>query len=531
MCIWSDTHLSKTLLQHTLQIFCSTAAIYGCITSKGKHIAVLRLKEQPNMLVQKKRLVTFITILLITGFLLTSLASYFISIASLRHQVTYSELPLTSDNIYSEIQRDLLQPLFISSLMASDTFLRDWVINEEQNHDAIIRYLREIQTSYNTITAFFISERTHNYYHPDGLVKQVSPDDKQDAWYFRVRELKEDYEINVDSDAENNNALTFFINYRVYDYQKNFIGVTGVGLTVNSVQKLINRYQDKYKRDILFIDKNGKIKLSNYTSATKEDDAPHAEELYTLLKEQNLITKITSTKSLSLQHKYKDRQILLNSRFIEEFDWYLVVLQTELPGSGKLVKALFLNFAICALISTVVLVLTNRTISFYQKDIERMATKDKLTGLYNRQALDMLFKQVLLDQNRQPTDLSLLLLDIDHFKQINDIYGHLTGDAALKHIAKTITQRLREVDIVSRWGGEEFLIILKGCDRKTATNKAEELRLGIMNNPLRFENNIVPCTASIGIAVYEPGDKSEDMINSADKAMYQAKEQGRNQVC
>ncbi len=482
------------------------------------------------MFKQKKRLVTFITVLLITGFLLTSLASYFISIASLRHQITYSELPLTSDNIYSEIQRDLLQPLFISSLMASDTFLRDWVLNEEQSHDAIIRYLREIQTKYDTITAFFVSERTHNYYHPDGVVKQVNPDDDVDAWYFRVRDLKEDYEINVDSDMENDNTLTFFINYRVYDYQKNFIGVTGVGLTVNTMQKIINRYQDKYKRAILFVDKNGTIKLSNYNSSTT-DNTPHAAELYTLLQEQDLIAQITSSNSLSLQHKDKDHRILLNSRFIEEFDWYLVVLQTELPGSGKLVKALFLNLAICAVISTVVLVLTNRTISFYQKDIETMATRDKLTGLYNRQALDMLFKQVLLDQNRHPTDLSLLLLDIDHFKQINDTHGHLAGDAALKHIADLITQRLREVDIVSRWGGEEFLIILKGCDIKTATNKAEELRLGIMNNPLSFENNSIECTASVGVAVYQQGDKSDDMINNADRAMYKAKEQGRNQVC
>ncbi len=161
--------------------------------------------------------------------------------------------------------------------MASDTFLRDWVIDEEQSHDAIIRYLSEIQTKYDTITAFFVSDRTHNYYHPDGLVRQVSTDEEGDAWYFRVRELKEDYEINVDSDMKNDNALTFFINYRVYDYQKNFIGVTGVGLTVNSMQKIFNRYQDKYKRDILFVDKNGNIKLSNYTSTTT-DDAPHAIE-------------------------------------------------------------------------------------------------------------------------------------------------------------------------------------------------------------------------------------------------------------
>jgi len=478
------------------------------------------------MFKRKKRLVTFVTILLISGFLLTSLASYFISLASLRDQVTYSELPLTSDNVYSEIQRDLLQPLFISSLMASDTFLRDWVISEEQNHDAIIRYLNEIQKTYNTFTAFFISDKTYNYYHPDGLVKQVSPDEKRDDWYFRVRDMKEDFETNVDIDMENDDALTIFINYRVYDYQKNFIGATGVGLTVNSVQKLINRYQKKYHRTILFIDKTGAIKLSNYNS----DKSDSATELHLLMEEQELITKITSSDSLSFQHKHNDYNILLNSRFIEEFDWYLIVLQTELPGSGKLARTLLLNLAICAAITIVVLIITNQTISRYQNDIEKMATTDKLTGLYNRQALDILFKQLLLEQNRQATELSILLLDIDHFKHINDTHGHPAGDAVLKHFATLLTTRLREADIICRWGGEEFIIVLKDCNLETATNKAEELRLAIMNNPLSVTNTQIQVTASIGVSTHEPDDNSDTLINKADKAMYKAKEQGRNRV-
>lgn len=106
------------------------------------------------MFKQKKRLLTFISILLIIGFLLTSFSSYFISVTSLKNQVTYTELPLTSDNIYSEIQRDLLRPIFISSLMASDTFVRDWVMSGEGEQDAIIRYLQEIKSQYSAFTAF-----------------------------------------------------------------------------------------------------------------------------------------------------------------------------------------------------------------------------------------------------------------------------------------------------------------------------------------------------------------------------------------
>ncbi len=479
------------------------------------------------MFKQKKRLITFLSILLIVGFLLTSLASYFISVASLRYRLTHSELPLTSDTIYSEIQRDLLRPIFISSLMASNTFLRDWVIEKEQNQNAIVRYLKETQETYNTVTSFFVSEQTRNYYHPDGLVKQVKPDELRDSWYFRVRDMTEDFEINVDSDQKNDDALTVFINYRVYDYDKKFIGATGVGLTVNAVQKLINQYQLTYNRDIFFIDSGGNIKLSNTSSKQIQEQAT---ELHALLQSKDFLTKVTAAETVAFQDTLKGQPISLNTRYIKEFDWYLVIMQSELQETGKLLRTLLLNLLFCAFITSVVLFITHRTISSYQQDIEHMATTDKLTGLYNRQALELLFKPLLLDQNRNPDGLSLLLLDIDHFKQINDSHGHLAGDAVLEHLATLIKSRLRETDIICRWGGEEFLILLKRCNLRAAANMAEELRLAIMNNPLSYQEHILNITVSLGVSEYHPEDTRKKLIGRADKALYSAKANGRNQV-
>jgi uncharacterized protein YneF (UPF0154 family) len=108
---------------------------------------------------KKNNQLVIISVLLIVGFILTSLISYFVSRAALRSQITLNQLPLTSDNIYSEIQRDLLSPIFISSLMATNTFLRDWVIQGEKEASQITRYLKEIKQKYNTFTSFFVSER------------------------------------------------------------------------------------------------------------------------------------------------------------------------------------------------------------------------------------------------------------------------------------------------------------------------------------------------------------------------------------
>lgn len=335
-----------------------------------------------------------------------------------------------------------------------------------------------------------------------------------------------DYEINVDIDEANNDMLTVFINYRVYDYNKKFIGVTGVGLAVNAVQLLIDRYQQIYDRDIMFIDRQGQIRLSNNSL----DKDMQATPLLDLIQSKEFMEEISSTGSISLEYDLGGQSVSINSRFIEEFDWYLVVLQRELKGKGKLQKTLFLNLAFCVLITCVVLIITNRTISSYQDAIELMATTDKLTGLHNRQALDLLFDQLIFDQSRVPEELALLILDIDHFKHVNDSFGHLAGDAVLEHFANLIVSRLRQMDIVCRWGGEEFLVLLKGCDLDTALNMAEELRLGILNNPLTFQGEKIAITVSVGVTIYQPEDTRDAMISRADKALFEAKQQGRNKV-
>src|SRR5690606_29760886 len=102
---------------------------------------------------------------------------------------------------------------------------------------------------------------TRNYYYFDGFLKQVSEQEPVDTWYFRVQKMEAPYEINVDSDAAHADALTIFVNYRVKDYDDNFIGVTGVGLTVDAVKALINNYQERYQRSIYFVDASGKIVL------------------------------------------------------------------------------------------------------------------------------------------------------------------------------------------------------------------------------------------------------------------------------
>jgi len=139
--------------------------------------------------------------LLVLGFVATSTISYFVAQDSLADQVSAEARPLTSDNIYSEIERDLVRSILISSLMAHDTFVREWALEEPDDPTEIQRYLAEIEAKYDTTTAFSVSDDTRRYYHSSGILKTVDRNDPADHWYFRVRDMADDYEINVDTDT------------------------------------------------------------------------------------------------------------------------------------------------------------------------------------------------------------------------------------------------------------------------------------------------------------------------------------------
>lgn len=159
------------------------------------------------------------------------------------------------------------------------------------------------------------------------------------------------------------------------------------------------------------------------------------------------------------------------------------------------------------------------------------ATQDSLTQLLNRSAFTRLLEQALIDS---PQHLALVMLDIDHFKQFNDQYGHPLGDRVLQHVGQVLHNALPSQAVAARYGGEEFCIILQKCtDITTAHTFAEQLRLKIQKLRITVRNTdkvLDTITASFGVAFAETGDTLENLLTRADDALYQAKRNGRNQV-
>ena len=161
---------------------------------------------------------------------------------------------------------------------------------------------------------------------------------------------------------------------------------------------------------------------------------------------------------------------------------------------------------------------------------QRLATIDPLTNLRNRRSFIELVRVELGRAQRYELPLSLVLLDVDHFKAINDGYGHAAGDQVLAAIGSLLRQALRGPDIAARWGGEEFVVALPSTDLAGALVLAERLRQSVESLPISPDGKSVAVTASFGVASYRPGESLEAAIDRADRAMYGAKVGGRNRV-
>jgi len=167
------------------------------------------------------------------------------------------------------------------------------------------------------------------------------------------------------------------------------------------------------------------------------------------------------------------------------------------------------------------------------KRVYEAAVRDGLTGVYNRKHFEERLAAELAFALRHDTSLSVIILDVDYFKRVNDTFGHLAGDAVLKTVAQLLSQGLRAEDMVARYGGEEFVILSRGVDLTTATQIADRLRWNVASTPMNVGTQAIQVTASAGVASLTCCGAKRDretLLGLADQRLYQAKQAGRNRV-
>ncbi|WP_338669292.1 sensor domain-containing diguanylate cyclase [Pseudodesulfovibrio methanolicus] len=462
----------------------------------------------------KTKLITALTLILLVAFLATSLINYAFTRATVREELLNSSLPLTGKNIYSEVHADMLRPILVSTSMANDAFLKNWIDSGEKDLGAITRYLSDLRDKYGFLTTFFVSAKSDNYYYQDGILKKVGPRDPHDVWYYAFVRKDVEFALDVDTNQAEGGQLTIFVNFRVEDENGRLLGVAGVGVNIDRVTGLLEKARRDYHREVYLVDQDGLVQVHR--------DKSRIERYYITkaggIRDVAPAILVPRDDSRSFQYDWNGEHYLLSTRYIPELKWFLIVEQSESSALASARDNLARTVLIGLLASILIIVLCSITINHYQGRLEKLAKTDPLTGAANRRALEEAFEQFAYKADRYGTPFSAIIIDLNKFKAINDEHGHLAGDDVLKDVAAATRRIIRPSDTLARWGGDEFLILMDG-----GLAEAEALAERVAR-ALADEERAIPVTFSHGLARFEAGDTLESMTLRADQAMYRSKD-------
>lgn len=473
------------------------------------------------ILQSKTRFLVAIFLLLLISFVSISLFSYFAANSIISQQVKTNELPLTSEIVYLGIQNDIVPAVIISQSMAQDTHIIEDVLSGNVDAAEVGKYLSSIQEKFNTSTAFFISEKTRNYYHSSGEVEKLSESDSKDSWYFNVLNQENDYVINVVSDSLAQKQSTIYVRHKIFDLNKQVLGVIGVGILSVKLYEKVQQYQNKFDRKVYFTDTEGIIILGS--------DDIHASG-------NNIISEgLKSINSQSIttgQGSYYrgGKDVYAEKRFIPELDWYLYVEKKTAPKVGA-VSVFWLSLLFCLLVSVLVIKLIRNIINEYQRRLKSLAMFDERTGTKNRLGFESVFDYAMKSSVVTSQNLSALLIKIDDFEDIGAKHGIVNSDIVLKQFAEYLMSQSLCINLICRRVGEEFLMAFPNYDEEGIKKRAEKLSAAIAGQKyILGSGETISITVSIGLASRIDGDSNESIIERAELALQNAQEKGKNHI-
>lgn len=317
-----------------------------------------------------------------------------------------------------------------------------------------------------------------------------------------------------------NKSPLITIGHPVYDENK-FLGTVNLDIAVASESAFLES-KNLHKGTYVIVNSYNEIIGASGLEGYSQNEIYRAQEL---LNAEIFETPVTGKKYVSSGSNY------VYVKAFESAPWKLYYLKNKFDVySNSLYYVLLILVVIVLLFRVKTLI---KRLSASRDELERQALTDPMTKLFNRRYLSEVTKPLLELMYRNSSKLSVILLDIDKFKQINDTYGHQIGDDVIIELAETLQTYTRKSDIICRFGGEEFLILLPETTMDGALSLAEVLRLEVEKLVMVFAQNIeLRFTISIGVSTVEKGEQTLDgVITRADSALYAAKENGRNKVC
>lgn len=416
---------------------------------------------------------------------------------------------------YDEIGIELRNAMQSSLAMSNDYFLRRMLRSADfpgNDADDIVNYLAAFKKGLGYNTVFVVSSSNYKYYTSAGYNKTVDPkNDDHDIWYATFVESGKTFDFDIDKDQVNKNRLTVFVNYRVEDENGALLGVCGVGISMGQMQDILRRYESAYKVKINLVDSKGLIQID-----TDDDNI-----------ESSVLRDVVQNFEPGSEFSYRRSEPggFIVSKYVREFGWYLVVASENDDDSVYL--QLLLRQVIGFLAVMVVLTITIYLVQRNDRDqLVKVATTDGLTGLLNKKAFLENAESLYSVPNSFPA--AFIFMDLDNFKNANDTFGHAFGDQILKQAASILKETFRKGDLIGRFGGDEYVLMLCNLPEDILHEKIRSL-----HEKMRFEcgegSTSVLVTASIGVVYceYQDGNLAE-MMAVADAELYKSKQGGRD---
>ena len=476
----------------------------------------------------RTKVIVILSALLVVAFASISVVTYFVSANRYEETIRNEVLPMLSGSALTAIQQELMRRVEVAVVMARNAFVRDWAAAGEQDLEPIVKYLREIKESFGFSTAFFISDRTGKYYNHAGLLKTLSQEDPHDVWYYAFKEKDVDLDLDVDTDEAASGTWTVFVNHRVLDDEGGFLGVTGAGSTLaDSVQLLVD-FSSEPGRLVYVIDSNGTVQghpVAGLIGTTIHEMEGVRDVAADILAEGGV--------SDELEFHRGSTRVYLVAKPLGNTDWIVLAEQEVGPFLGQIRSTMIVTLVIGLLATGIVLAIVISVVNRFQGRLEAQARQDPLTGVANRRFFIELLQAEVRRSERYNRAMSLLQIDADEFKSVNDHFGHESGDLVLKALAASIQDALRASDTLGRLGGEEFAVLLPETGLEEAVAVAERIREFVESRPIEVPGQqVLHVTVSVGAASKPPGcEDCDSLLKQADEAMYRAKKTGRNRVC
>jgi len=403
------------------------------------------------------------------------------------------------------------EPIHVSKTLADSQTIIDALCVDTLEGSAeeakMIAFMKRIEEEFGYQNIFVASEKTKAYYTYEGLSRYMDVEnDVRDAWYNEYKERKIPYELNIDTDKDNDMELAVFVNMEVKDEEGNFVGVCGVGMSLESLMELLSDYEEGYDLDVLLTNPDGLIQIATDRELIENTKVDNSD-----------FNKMIPGECIYLRNENQVTMI----KYMDNMNWYLIVNDNK-PDKLNVIKIILPSMVIYVIGIILLLMfmaffgIRDRNQSEKLQSTRRLSETDPLTELKNRHALDLYIENI--EKNGMPEVFTVIMMDINGLKEVNDSVGHDAGDELIKAASDCIIGAFKNKGDAYRIGGDEFIV--------TCLCGIEEVKEMLADLTVRTANwkgdQIREVSISVGFASNET-NKDEtffELSKAADELMY-----------